>query len=137
MSEWVTEKNTTGPTNLNGEKISKSVSTLVKASLSSLNLAYKLAPNHFVKLARANLNSLKTGFTKMLQDYYRYQTCSGCALVLMNTAKNDLETIYAAIQFIVAGLGPVQTGGDAFKLFSEFSKVNKKAIQDDVKFFLQ
>jgi hypothetical protein len=131
------QKKTPTPTeNPDGSPITKTIHTFTLTALQALQDAKELAPKHFIKVSRSIATTLKTGFTKLLQDYDRYKACTKCVGKIQDVAKNDLRSLVATLQFVLNGLGPVDSGvKDVHSAYKEFYAARKSDIDKIIKLF--
>ncbi|CAG7733181.1 unnamed protein product [Allacma fusca] len=113
------------PINPSGDAISKPVNTVLKYALTSIEEFCRVSRVHYVKLTRDLLRTLKTVFSKSLQDFYRFRNCNQCDSDYKVEAHNDVLTLLGVLQFIIEGLGPLETLGHSVqKTWVNFFKIN-------------
>ena len=105
--------------------------------LNGIQSAYKLAPTHFVKLARNMAKLGKTMFVKALQDYDRFVTCGVCDEAVRPRALTAITQLFAHVNFIIVSLDDIDPGKEIHENYFKFYELNKEALSKRVKFYLK
>jgi len=104
--------------------------------LSGVDIVKEKYSGHWVLLTRNRAFTTKFAFVKLLQDYFRIKACPACGQSLQRSYDN-LVYLQGIIQFLFAGLGPVQNGESSGQAFDRFYTLNKDLIQERVEAYLK
>ncbi|XP_035706895.1 uncharacterized protein LOC110849332 [Folsomia candida] len=126
-----------------GRNVSRSVSTIRQFFIRYVTLARSKGDEHFLKLVRNLVVTLKGVMTKLIQDEEMFlaqcvPTKDACRTELSLNSADQFE-IHAISQFLIRGLAPVERnfgGDDGVEVaFRKFVDLNKAALRESVAFY--
>jgi hypothetical protein len=129
--EYVAElRNPTKAVAPDGNQISRSAHLLGKIAFHTISEARLRARHHIVKLTRNLIKSLKTAFTKSIQDLNEINNRCGAKCKLdLEVNEHDRLYLLSLVEFIIRGVGAKTSQKDAEELFNAFYVENKESIR--------
>jgi hypothetical protein len=110
----------------NDDHDSNSIKTLRQMVILGFKRAKAAIPNHFFKLTRSIIRTVKTVFVKALQDLIRFQSCSVCSKEDQDRIRGDTVALLELLEFAITDAEPLELD---WSNFNEFKMNNTKEVE--------